>query len=457
MVILTNKLQKTSEINANDTLFFVLDLFVSVCLYNYLNIKFAIGILMMTVSVLRCLGAKQSVGNGEKKFLIWFIILWIGIFLNGFFVTKYSFGWKTQLIYLMPHFSVMIYYSVGYTRNQMLKIFCKSCEIACWLCIVYITIAEAGNFMTSRYRIGSKVANPNSIAMAFLMFFSVLLYEWMYENKIHSLQLILTLLFILLSGSKKGVIGILLKWLKLYNRIPQYTVMVDKYRVREYIAERLGEQYLIPLLGVWNDPKEIDFDKLPNQFVLKCNHNSGLGMCICKDKSKLDVKKVKAKLKNGLKQNYYLVGREWPYKDVAKKIICEKYMTDYDGTNEFTDYKFFCFNGKVDCVMVCTERSTGNPKFFFFDNEWNLCRYNVRGKSAPKAFTVPKPGNVNEMFAIAAKLSENIPFSRIDLYNSNGQIYFGEITFFPDSGFDFNILPETDIYFGNLIDLESVK
>ena len=114
-----------------------------------------------------------------------------------------------------------------------------------------------------------------------------------------------------------------LQWLKLYDRRPEYTMMVDKYKVRDYIAEKLGEEYLIPLLGVWDDPDEIDFDALPNQFVLKCNHNSGLGMCICKDKTKLDIEKVKEELRKGLKQDYYLTGREWPYKDVLRKIICE--------------------------------------------------------------------------------------------------------------------------------------
>ena len=114
-----------------------------------------------------------------------------------------------------------------------------------------------------------------------------------------------------------------LQWLKLYDRRPEYTMMVDKYRVREYIAETIGEQYLIPLLGVWEDPDDIDFDALPNQFVLKCNHNSGLGMCICKDKSKLDIPKVKRELRKGLAQDYYLSGREWPYKDVPRRIIAE--------------------------------------------------------------------------------------------------------------------------------------
>ena len=134
-----------------------------------------------------------------------------------------------------------------------------------------------------------------------------------------------------------------LQWLKLHNRRPEYTMMVDKYAVRSYIAEQLGEEYLIPLLGVWDHPEDIGFDELPNRFVLKCNHNSGLGMCICRDKSRLNIPQVRRGLEQGLKQDYYLHGREWPYKNVPRKILAEQYMTDTPATDEFTDYKFYCF------------------------------------------------------------------------------------------------------------------
>ena len=159
-----------------------------------------------------------------------------------------------------------------------------------------------------------------------------------------------------------------LQWLKLYNRKPEYTMMVDKYLVRDYIKETLGEQYLIPLLGVWDDPDDIDFDALPDRFVLKCNHNSGKGMYICRDKSKMDVEKVKKELKAGLEQNYYLNGREWPYKDVPRKIIAEQYMED-EQTAELRDYKFFCFDGEVKAIFIATDRQTPGEevKFDFFD------------------------------------------------------------------------------------------
>ena len=245
-----------------------------------------------------------------------------------------------------------------------------------------------------------------------------------------------------------------LQWLKLHDRNPFYTVLVDKYKVREYIAEKIGRQYLIPLLGVWDDPGEIDFDKLPNKFVLKCNHNSGLGMCICKDKTMLNINKVKEDLSKGLRQNYYLTGREWPYKDVNPCIIAEKYIENTD-LKELVDYKFYCFNGYVDSVMVCIGRSTGVPRFYFFDKNWNLKRYNMCGNAAPRDFSLERPANMDKMFGIAEVLSKEIeaPFVRVDLYNVDGKIYFGEFTFYPDSGFDGNRLPETDLYFGSMVKL----
>ena len=224
-----------------------------------------------------------------------------------------------------------------------------------------------------------------------------------------------------------------LQWLKLYNRKPEYTVMVDKYLVRDYIAKTIGEEYLIPLIGVWDSPDEIDFDALPNQFVLKCNHNSGLGMYICKDKSKLDIDKVKAELAKGLKQDYYLEHREWPYKDVPRKIIAEKYMVDESGT-ELKDYKFFCFDGKVKMLFVAKDRMTKGEetKFDFFDENFNHLPFtNGHPNSEPPYY---KPENFEKMKDLAEKLSTGIPHLRVDFYNINGKIYFGELTFFHWSG-----------------------
>lgn len=244
-----------------------------------------------------------------------------------------------------------------------------------------------------------------------------------------------------------------LQWLKLNDKNPEYTTMVDKYEVKKYVADRIGEQYIIPTYGVWNKFEDIDFDNLPEQFVLKCTHDSG-GLAICRDKSKFDIDAAKKKIIKSLQNNYFYNGREWPYKNVSARIIAEKYMTDNEKSEGFTDYKFFCFYGKVDCVMVCLDRYTGDTKFYFFDNEWKLKRLNKRGKAAPADFTVPKPKCMDQMFEIAAKLSQGIPFVRVDLYQSCGKIYFGELTFYPDSGFDANILPEADEYWGKLLILK---
>ena len=224
-----------------------------------------------------------------------------------------------------------------------------------------------------------------------------------------------------------------LQWLKLYDRNSKYTIMVDKYRVREYIAERIGEQYLIPLIGVWNSPDEIDFTLLPNQFVMKCNHNSGLGMCICIDKEKLDIKKVKDELRKGLKQDYYLTGREWPYKDVPRKIIAEQYMKSGDGG--LTDYKIHCFNGIPKFILVCSDRFTESGLTEnFYTSEWKLMP--VKRPNIPNAkIQLQKPEKLEKMIALAEELSKNIPFLRVDFYLVEGNIYFSELTFFPASGF----------------------
>lgn len=246
-----------------------------------------------------------------------------------------------------------------------------------------------------------------------------------------------------------------LQWLKLNDRNPLYTQLVDKYEVRNYIAENIGEEYLIPLLGVWDNFEDIDFSKLPNEFVLKCTHDSG-GLIICNGKNKLDIEEARKKINRSLKENYYYHSREWPYKNVKPRIICEELLKTKDG-NLPSDYKFHCFNGEPDNVMVCIERSTGNPRFYFFNEKWELLRYNIAGKNAADNFTLPKPKKIDEMFEIARRLSENIPFVRVDLYYENDKIYFGEMTFFPQSGFDSNLLESTDLLFGSKIKINDIE
>lgn len=245
-----------------------------------------------------------------------------------------------------------------------------------------------------------------------------------------------------------------LQWLKVYNRQKRYTEMVDKITAKDYAARIIGEKYIIPTLGVWDDFDEIDFEKLPNQFVLKTNNGGGnMGVIVCKNKSLLNKERAKKKLRLSLKGSIYKMYREWPYKDVKPKIFAEAYMEDDSEFNKggLADYKFTCFNGEADNVMVCCERQTGETKFYFFDQAWNLLPLNKRGKETSPNFKLPKPDCMDEMFEIAGKLSEGIPFLRVDLYYINGRPYFGETTFFPASGFDPNILQETELLFGEKI------
>lgn len=247
-----------------------------------------------------------------------------------------------------------------------------------------------------------------------------------------------------------------LQWLKLYDRKPEYTMMVDKYEVKKYIAEQIGEEYVIPTLGVWDSPEDIDFDSLPEKFALKCNHNSGLGMYICKDKTKMNVEKVKKELWRGIKQNYYWSGREWPYKNVKPRIIAEQYMEDSE-TAELRDYKIFCFNGVAKAMFVATERQKSGEevKFDFFDMDFkHLCLK----QGHPNADVCPvKPKLLDEMKRLAEKLSYNIPHVRVDFYEVNGRVYFGEFTFYHFSG----VVPfnpeEWDYKFGEWIELPTKK
>lgn len=243
-----------------------------------------------------------------------------------------------------------------------------------------------------------------------------------------------------------------LQWLKLYNRHDEYTIMVDKYEAKKYVASIIGDNYIIPTIGVWNSVDEIDFDILPDKFVLKTTNGGGsCGVVICKDKVLLDIDKTKKRLNQSLKVNIYRCLKEWPYKNVKPRIIAEQYLEDSDG--ELKDYKFTCADGTAHNVMICYDRNVGDTKFYFFDRDWNLLRLNKRGKNAPPNFTLPKPESLDEMFNVAAKLSEGIPYLRVDLYNINGRVFFGEMTFFPQSGFDNNLLKETDILFGQYIKL----
>lgn len=239
-----------------------------------------------------------------------------------------------------------------------------------------------------------------------------------------------------------------LQWLKLYDRRPEYTMMVDKITAKEYVASKLGKEYIIPTLGIWEDPDEINFDSLPDRFVLKCNHNSSLGMYICKDKTQMDINRVKDELRKGLNQDYYLTKREWPYKNVKRKIFAEQYLED-DG-DALTDYKFFCFNG-VPELMYISKDASATPTTDFFDMHWN--HLPIRMKD-PNALILPaKPTQFEKMKVFAEKLSAGIPHLRVDFYVIKNQIYFGELTFFHNAGFAIINPPEWNYKMGDLIKL----
>lgn len=243
-----------------------------------------------------------------------------------------------------------------------------------------------------------------------------------------------------------------LQYLKLHDRDTLYTQLVDKAAVKNYIAEKIGYNYIIPTIGVWEDPNDIDWCSLPKQFVLKTTHSGGnCGVVVCKDKDLLNRNDAVYKLKKSLNMDIYPMYREWPYKGVPKKIIAENYLEDEN--HELRDYKFFCFNGKAHSVMLCYGRETGMTKFYFFDRNWNILKLNIGGKNAPEGFSIPKPNNLQEMFEVADRLSVGFKFVRVDLYNVRGEIYFGEMTFYPASGFDPNLLAETDLLFGSLINI----
>lgn len=222
-----------------------------------------------------------------------------------------------------------------------------------------------------------------------------------------------------------------LQWLKLYDRRDSYVNLVDKCKVKEVVGKIIGFQHIIPTLGVWDNVDQIDFDKLPNQFVLKTTHDSGT-IIICKDKTILDIKETKNIMSNCLKRDFYAMTREWPYKNVPRKIIAEEYVT-VNGVSP-NDIKFFCFNGKVKLFKVDFDRFV-NHKANYYDGDCNLVKCGEI--VCPPDFTKGKeliPCNILEMIHIAEKLSKGIPFVRVDLYSVNKTILFGEMTFFPNSG-----------------------
>lgn len=223
-----------------------------------------------------------------------------------------------------------------------------------------------------------------------------------------------------------------LQWLKLHDRRPEYTAMVDKVEAKEYVARQIGSQYIIPTLGVWERFEDIDFAQLPDKFVLKCTHDSG-GLVICSDKSKLNRDVVRKKILKSLRSNYYLEHREYPYKDIKPRIIAEKFMVDESGT-ELKDYKFFCFNGQPKLIEVDFGRFSQHQRNIY-STDWELMDMEIK-YPANAHHTIPKPKCLDKMIELAAVLSKDIPHVRVDMYVINDLIYFGELTFFHGAGME---------------------
>ncbi len=258
-----------------------------------------------------------------------------------------------------------------------------------------------------------------------------------------------------------------LQWLKLHDRKPEYTMMVDKIKVKDYVADLIGEEYIIPTLATYKHVDDIDIDKLPNQFVIKWNHDSG-SVVICKDKATFDWKKEKKKLQKGETKNGFWYGREWPYKNVKPMLLAEKYMEDYnevvkpvhsasqrsEQTPMLNDYKFYCFYGEPKIMFVSSDRAN-NVCFDYYDMDLNHLDLKQGGENYKGQ--VKLPANFKKMKDLAAKVSQNIPHVRADFYEINGHIYFGELTFFDSSGFAKFSPSCWDLKLGGLIDLSQIS
>ena len=241
-----------------------------------------------------------------------------------------------------------------------------------------------------------------------------------------------------------------LQWLKLYDHNPKYTTMVDKLAAKDYVEKIIGSEYIIDTLGRWDSFDQINFEQLPKQFVLKCTHDSG-GLVICRNKEKLDKEKARKKIEESLKRNFYYVGREWPYKNVKPQIIAEEYMEDERG--DLKDYKFFCFNGKVEFFKIDFDRESAH-RANYYDCQGKLLSF---GESlCPPKFDkkIELPANLKHMIELAEKLSVDKTFIRVDFYSVlNNNIKFGELTFYPASGFGKFIPENEDLRIGEMLRL----
>lgn len=247
-----------------------------------------------------------------------------------------------------------------------------------------------------------------------------------------------------------------LQWLKIHDRKPEYTQMVDKAGAKDYIAKTIGEQYVIPTLGVWKHFDEINFTTLPEKFVLKCTHDSG-GLVICKDKKTLDKVSAKKKIEKCLKKNYFYGTREWPYKDVEPRIIAEPLLEQANG-EEICDYKVMCFNGKAKLIELHMNRHSDRHTQDFYDANWQKTVISQgKGYGGCSDIEVPKPSCLDKMLRLSETLTKDMAHCRVDWYVVNGHLYFGELTFFDGSGFDLFDRYEDDLLLGSWINLENIS
>ena len=246
------------------------------------------------------------------------------------------------------------------------------------------------------------------------------------------------------------------QWLKLHNRQDKYTQYSDKYEVKKYIKEVLGDDFVIPTIGIWDHPDEIDFSTLPDKFVLKPTHNSSVGRCICTDRNQLDINRAKALLKKALTQNYYYLWREWPYKNINPRIIGEKFIQNADGT-PIVDYKFYCFGGEPRYFMYSVGEANHHVRNCKFDMTGKNIDYLFKRKPALSDEEIKLPDNLDEMIKVVRILCKGYPHIRIDLYNVDGHIYFGEMTFYTGDGFINIDNKEYSQQLADLIDIEPYK
>lgn len=244
-----------------------------------------------------------------------------------------------------------------------------------------------------------------------------------------------------------------LQWLKLHDRNPRYSIMVDKYLVKEYVASIIGKEHIIPTYGVWKNFDDINFDELPDKFVLKTNHDSG-SVVICKNKSTFDYSQAKSIINRSLKRNFYLEGREYPYKDVKPLVLAEMFMEDKKG-KALLDYKIMCFNGEPKLIELHNGRFTNHHTHDYYDVNWKKTTISQLDEFSDKV--LPKPKQLDDLLDFSRKLAKNIPHCRVDWYIVKGVIYFGEITFFDASGFKPFNKYDDDLLLGSWINLNAIE